>query len=182
MLQVDRGYLMVIDVGGRRHVKALKVVGFTDTTLNTLATERLSGVEHVGATGGEGQRGPGCRGTVDPKPKSIGDSDPRVSGSREGAAAFTGGVAEQWISTVTDMVDFYAPFTVDVCERFGRVVTAAWRRRTTPPASSSASPVIGRSPGRRGSESIENWGEVTVRPTSGADPGRSAEHRGSTRR
>ena len=39
MLQVDRGYLMAADVGGRRHVKALKVVGFTNTLLNTVATE-----------------------------------------------------------------------------------------------------------------------------------------------
>ena len=39
MLQVDRGYLMVADVGGRRHVKALKVVGFTNTLLNTVATD-----------------------------------------------------------------------------------------------------------------------------------------------
>ncbi len=39
MLQVDRGYLMAADVCGRRHVKALKVVGFTNTLLNTVATE-----------------------------------------------------------------------------------------------------------------------------------------------
>ena len=38
MLKVDRGYLMASDVGGERHVKALKVVGFTNTLLNTVAT------------------------------------------------------------------------------------------------------------------------------------------------
>ena len=38
MLQVDRGYLMALDTGAKRLVKALKVVGFTDTRLNTFAT------------------------------------------------------------------------------------------------------------------------------------------------
>ncbi|MGH9298429.1 MAG: hypothetical protein ACRDZT_00760, partial [Acidimicrobiales bacterium] len=38
VLQVDRGYLVVIDAAGKRLVKALKVVGFTDTRLNSFAT------------------------------------------------------------------------------------------------------------------------------------------------
>ena len=94
MLQVDRGYLMVADVGGRRHVKALKVVGFTNTLLNTVATDvcpewstwvqRATAVTAVQAAGG-----------INPTPGSIGDADPTVSWSTEGAAAFTGGVAEQ---------------------------------------------------------------------------------------
>src|SRR5271168_1366677 len=92
MLQVDRGYLMVADVGGRRHVKALKVVGFTNTLLNTVATDvcpewstwvqRATTVSAVRTEGGSS-----------PTPGSIGDADPRVSWSTEGAAAFTGGVA-----------------------------------------------------------------------------------------
>ena len=39
MLQVDRGYLMVAHVGGRRNVKAPKVVGFTNTLHNSVATD-----------------------------------------------------------------------------------------------------------------------------------------------
>ena len=79
MLQVDRGYLMVADVGGRRHVKALKVVGFTNTLLNTVATRSVR-------SGASGCRAPtkvaevqAAGGSVDPNPGSVGDSDPRVS-------------------------------------------------------------------------------------------------------
>ena len=146
MLQVDRGYLMVADVGGRRHVKALKVVGFTNTLLNTVATEVCPEWSDLGAASGEGERGPGCRGLGRPDARlgrRLGSQ--RCPRPTEGAAAFTGGVAEQWIGTVTDMVDFYAPFTVDVTER-------VWSGRYGPGgrgerhqlASSSASPGIGR--------------------------------------
>jgi hypothetical protein len=174
MLQVDRGYLMVADVGGRRHVKALKVVGFTDTLINTVATEvcpewsiwvqRAAKVSAVQAAGG----------SIDPKPGSVGDSDPRVSWSREGAAAFTGGVAEQWIGTVTDMVDFYAPFTADVTERvwsgrYSRVDAANDTSRLFQRLARDWSVAW-----QAGMDSISNWAEVTVRPTAGADPGRSA--------
>ena len=117
MLQVDRGYLMVVSAGGRRHVKALKVVGFTNTLLNTVATQmcpewsvwvqRATEVSAVQAAGGSTSATPG----------SVGDSDPRVSWSTEGAAAFTGGVAEQLIDSVTDMMEFYGPFVTDVSER-----------------------------------------------------------------
>ncbi len=86
---------------------------------------------------------------MDPKPGSVGDLDPRVSWSTEGAAAFSGGVAEQWISTVTDMVDFYAPFAADVGERFWSGSTVGWTRQTTPVDSFNDSPGIGRAPGRR---------------------------------
>jgi hypothetical protein len=174
MLQVDRGYLMVADAGGRRHVKALKVVGFTNTLLNTVATEvcpewsvwvqRATEVGAVQAAGG----------SIDPKPGSVGDSDPRTSWSREGAAFFSGGVAEQWISTTTDMVDFYAPFTVDVGERlwsgkYGRVDAANDASRLFQRLARDWSRAW-----QAGMESISNWAEVTVRPTAGADPGRSA--------
>lgn len=180
MLQVDRGYLMVIDVGGRRHVKALKVVGFTNTLLNTVATEvcpdwstwvqRATKASEVRAAGG----------SIDPKPGSIGDSDPRVSWSRAGAAAFTGGVAEQWIGTVTDMVDFYAPFTADVTERvwsgkYSRVDAANDTTRLFQRLARDWSVAW-----QAGMDSISNWAEVTVRPTASADPGRSAHTREHT--
>ena len=174
MLKVDRGYLMAVDVGGRRHVKALKVVGFTDTLLNTVATtvcpkwstwvQRAVKVAEVQAAGG----------SVDPKPGSVGDSDPTVSQSAEGVAGFTGGVAEQWISTVTDMVDFYAPFTADVTERlwsgkYGRVDAANDTTRLFQRLARDWSLAW-----QSGMDSMSDWAEVSVRPTAGADPGRSA--------
>ncbi len=67
MLQVDRGYLMVLDVGGRRHVKALKVVGFTNTLLNTVATEVCPEWSTWVQRATQGQRGPGGRGLVEPE-------------------------------------------------------------------------------------------------------------------
>jgi len=174
MLQVDRGYLMAADVGGRRHVKALKVVGFTDTLLNTVATQvcpewsiwvqRAAKVAEVQAAGG----------SVDPTPGSVGDSDPSVSQSAEGVSGFTGGVAQQWISTVTDMVDFYAPFTADVTERlwsgrYGQVDAANDTTRLFQRLARDWSRAW-----QAGMDSVSNWAEVTVRPTAGADPGRSA--------
>ena len=117
MLQVDRGYLLALDVAGRRQVKALKVVGFTDTLLNTFATtvcpewgtwvQRAVNVAAVQASGG----------SVDPTPGSVGDSDPDVSRPGADAGAFTGGIAEQWVSTVTDMAEFYGQYASDVGAR-----------------------------------------------------------------
>lgn len=173
MLQVDRGYLMVADAGGRRHVKALKVVGFTNTLLNTVATQVcpewsvwVQRATQVGAVRGAG-------GSVDPKPGSVGDVDPRLSWSTEGAASFSGGVAEQWISTTSDMVDFYAPFTVDVAERL-------WSGKYDQMnAANDANRLFQRLARdwslawRAGTESVANWAEVTVRPTADADPGRT---------
>jgi len=173
VLQVDRGYLMAADVGGRRHVKALKVVGFTDTLLNTAATEvcpewstwvqRAVKVSAVKASGG----------TVNPAPGSVGDANPTVSSSDDGAASFTGGVAEQWIATVTDMVDFYAPFTVDVTERLW---SGRYSRVDAANDTSRLFQRLARDWSRAwqaGMENVQNWSEATVRPTAGADPGRS---------
>ena len=175
MLQVDRGYLMAADVGGGRHVKALKVVGFTDTLLNTAATgvcpgwstwvQRAAKAEAVRAAGG----------SVNPTPGSVGDSDPTVSWSTEGAAAFTGGVAEQWMSNVTDCVGFYAPFTVDVTERvwsgkYGRVDAANDTSRLFQRLARDWSRAW-----QAGMDNVSTWAEVTVRPTAGADPGDSAQ-------
>ncbi len=88
--------------------------------------------------------------------------------------AFTGGVAEQWIDTVTDMVDFYAPFTADVTERiwsgrYGQVDAANDTTRLFQRVARDWSRAW-----QAGMDSVSNWAEVTVRPTAGADPGRSA--------
>jgi hypothetical protein len=173
MLQVDRGYLMVVDIGGRRHVKALKIIGFTNTLLNTVATDvcpewstwvqRATAVSAVQAKGGGS-----------PTPGSIGDSDPRLSWSAQGAAAFTGGVAQQWIETMTDMMDFYGPFLSDVGER---VWSGHYGQPDVANDTSRLFQRLARDWSRAwqtGMDGVSNWAEVNVRPTADADPGRSA--------
>ena len=117
-LNVDRGYLMAADMGGTRLVKALKVVGFTNTLLNTAATsvcpEWSQWVQVAVA-----MEAAKLAGGTDPTPGSVGDNDPSAppSGAAADAAAFTGGVVEQWTTCVNGMTEFYAPFTADVSER-----------------------------------------------------------------
>lgn len=172
MLVVDRGYLMAIDVCGRRLVKALKVVGFADTLLNTLATEVCpEWSEWVkSAVSKEAKE---VAGGGDPTPGSVGDSDPTDSPWGQDASSFTGGVAAQWIETVTDMVGFYAPFTVDVTERMW---SGDYGQKDMANDTSRLFQRLARDWSRAwqaGMESVQGWSEATVRPTAGADPGRS---------
>jgi hypothetical protein len=174
MLVVDRGYLMALDVCGRRVVKALKVVGFTNTLLNTVATEVCpEWSEWVkSAVNKEAKL---VAGGDDPTPGSVGDSDPTDPSWGENAGAFTGGMAEQWIDTVTDMVGFYAPFTMDVTERMW---SGHYKQGDAANDTSRLFQRLARDWSRAwqaGMESVQNWSEVTVRPTAGADPGRSGK-------
>jgi hypothetical protein len=172
MLQVDRGYLMAADVCGRRHVKALKVVGFTNTLLNTVATQVCPEWSDwvKSAVKKEAKQ---LTGGTDPTPGSVGDSGPNGSATDERVAGFTGGVVEQWVGTVTDMVDFYAPFTVDVTERvwsgrYGQVDAANDTSRLFQRLARDWSRAW-----QAGMENVQQWSEASVRPTAGADPGRS---------
>jgi hypothetical protein len=174
VLQVDRGYLMAADVGGARHVKALKVVGFTNTLLNSFGTavcpDWSTWVQRAASLPVRASKG-----SVEPAPGSVGDSDPTTSGSTEGVAAFTGGVAEQWISNVNDCAGFYAPFTVDVTERvwsgrYGRVDAANDTTRLFQRLARDWSRAW-----QTGMQSMSSWAEATVRPTAGADPGDLAQ-------
>ncbi len=172
MLVVDRGYLMAADVGGRRHIKALKVVGFTNTLLNTVATEVCpewsesvrSAVSHETKV---------LEGGTDPTPGSVGDSDSDDASSNQRFATFTGGIAEQWVATVTDMVEFYAPYTVDVGERLSS------GRYTQQDAANDGTRLfqrLARDWSRAWQAGVQNaayFAESTVRPTAAADPGRS---------
>jgi hypothetical protein len=181
MLNVDRGYLMALDVCGRRIVKALKVIGFTNTLLNTLATQ-ICPEWGVAVQSAISQETKVLAGGKDPTPGSVGDANPTGYTSEEQAAGavFTGGVAEQWISTVTDMVEFYAPFTVDVTERvwsghYGQVDAANDTSRLFQRLARDWSRAW-----MAGMDSVGNWAEATVRPTAGADPGRSSRSREHT--
>jgi hypothetical protein len=173
-LNVDRGYLMASDVCGKRHVKALKVVGFTNTLLNTAATSMCPEWSQAVQMAVQMEAAKLAGGT-DPKPGSVGDSDPTAPppGAAADAAAFTGGVSEQWTSYVNGMTEFYAPFTVDVTERL-------WSGRySRVDAANDTSRLFQRLARdwslfwQNGMESMSQWAEMTVRPTAGADPGRS---------
>ena len=173
-LNVDRGYLMASDVCGKRHVKALKVVGFTNTLLNTAATSMCPEWSQAVQMAVQMEAAKLAGGT-DPKPGSVGDPDPTAPppGAAADAAAFTGGVSEQWTSYVNGMTEFYAPFTVDVTERL-------WSGRySRVDAANDTSRLFQRLARdwslfwQNGMESMSQWAEMTVRPTAGADPGRS---------
>jgi hypothetical protein len=125
--------------------------------------QRATTVSAVRAAGGS-----------NPTPHSIGDSDPRLSQPTDGAAAFTGGVAQQVIETMTDMMDFYGPFVTDVGER---VWSGHYGQTDVANDTSRLFQRLARDWSRAwqvGMDGISNWAEVTVRPTAGADPGRSA--------
>ena len=179
LLQVDRGYLMALDVAGRRQVKALKVVGFTDTLLNTFATtvcpewgtwvQRAVNVATVRAAGG----------SVDPTPGSVGDPNPEASGAPADSAAFTGGVAEQWVSTVTDMAEFYGQYASDVG---ARLWSGKYKQQDAAEDSTRLFQRLARDWSRAwqaGMEATANWSEADVQPTAGSNPartGRTIEH------
>ncbi len=180
MLQVDRGYLMALDVAGRRQVKALKVVGFTDTLLNAVATtvcpewgmwvRRATAVAATQAAGG----------SVDPTPGAVGDSDPSLSDpDPAGAAAFTGGFAEQWVTTVTDMAQFYSEYATDVG---ARLWSGRYGRTDAAEDSSRLFLRLARDWSRAwqaGMEATANWADADVEPTAGGQGGknrRTVEH------
>ena len=171
-LNVDRGYLMASDVGGKRHVKALKVVGFTNTLLNTAATsvcpEWSQWVQVAVA-----MEAAKLDGGTDPTPGSVGDSAPNGASAGADAAAFTGGVAEQWITVMNGMTEFYAPFTADVSER---LMSGRYSRVDAANDTGRLFQRMARDWARfwqNGMQNMSQWAEVTVRPTAGADPGRS---------
>ncbi|MGZ4736566.1 MAG: hypothetical protein ACXVKA_13415 [Acidimicrobiia bacterium] len=119
LLQVDRGYLVAIDVGDRRLVKALKVVGFTDTLLNVQASEVCPewGTWIRDATADapriatEASLGP-------VPPGGIGDEGELADEPEsDGATAFTEGYGEVWADAVSDMAHWYAEYATDVGRR-----------------------------------------------------------------
>ena len=175
MLQVDRGYLMAADAGGRRHVKALKVVGFTDTLLNTVATQVCPEWSTWVQRAAQGGRGPGRRGLGGPDSRlgrRLGPhgcrSRPRASPGSPAAWPSSGSAPSPtwWTST--------PPSRPTSPSGSGRAATGAWTRRTTPRRLFQRLARDWSRAWQAGMDSVSNWAEVTVRPTAGADPGRSA--------
>ncbi len=178
MLQVDRGYLMALDVAGRRQVKALKIVGFTDTLLNALATtvcpEWGRWVRHATSVAATLAAG----GSVDPRPGSVGDADPSLSDpDPAGAAAFTGGFAEQWVSTVTDMAQFYGEYASDVGTRLW---SGKYGQTDAAHDSSRLFLRLARDWSRAwqaGMDATANWADAEVEPTAGGDASVATDRR-----
>lgn len=180
VLTVDRGYLVAIDTGGTRLVKALKVVGFTDTRLNSFATavcpewgiwvRRATAVAAAEAS----------RGYVDPTPGSVGDGDPRVADPGGDANAFTGGYAEELAETISEQAKFYGEYAADVS---GRMWSGKYGREDAVTDSSRLFMRLARDWSRAwkaGVEMADSWADADVEPTAGPGgagaPGRSIEH------
>jgi hypothetical protein len=172
MLQVDRGYLLAYDVAGTRRVKALKVVGFTNTVLNVLATEVCpewgDWVRQATTTAATELTGR----STGPKRGAVGDDATARSGSTaDKAADLTQGYAERWVSTVTDMAQFYGPYASDVGSRL-------WSGKYTQADAAQDSTRLFLRVARdwsqawqAGTEMAANFAESEVPPTGGADPG-----------
>lgn len=118
VLQVDRGFLAAIDLGtNKRLVKALKIVGFTDTVDDALATavcpvwtEWILDATETAAKDAGGS-------PVGTTHGAIGDGESDDSGAGEAAAGFTRGYAQQWTDCMSSMADFYGDYATDVGNR-----------------------------------------------------------------
>lgn len=179
VLQVDRGYLLAVDVAGRRQVKALKVIGFTDTLLNAAATTicpewgmwvRRATVHAAARTSG----------SVDPTPGSLGDSDPGLwDPIDDGAAGFTAGYGQQWTDTVTDMAQFYSDYATDVGSRLW---SGRYQREDAAQDSGRLFLRLARDWSRAwqaGTDVAVNWADADIPPRPGRGPsgaGRTIEH------
>ncbi len=179
LLQVDRGYLVAIDVGSRRLVKALKVVGFTDTLLNAQAsevcpewgewirdatsdapvivTEASLGPVHPGAIGDEG--------AFSDAPKS------------DSATAFTEGYGEVWADAVSDMAHWYSDYATDVGRRMW---SGKYGQADATPDASRLFLRLARDWSRSwqaGTDYATNLAEADVEPTAGAPAGGGRDRR-----
>lgn len=118
MLQVDRGYLAAVDIGRRRQVKALKVVGFTNRASNDLALEGacpLWGTVVKNATSVAGARAKDR--SANPTFGAIGDDGTDGTQGGSATAAFAESWPTQWAGTVTDWAQFYSTYANDVGNR-----------------------------------------------------------------
>ncbi len=118
VLNVDRGFLAAVDIGnGKRLVKALKVVGFTDTVNDILATavcpawtEWMYNATQTAADQVAGSPGEESHG-------ALGDAGAEDGKAGEAASGFTRGYANQWADYVSDMAHFYGAYATDVGSR-----------------------------------------------------------------
>jgi hypothetical protein len=118
VLEVDRGFLLAVDVAGRRQVKALKIVGFTNTVIDIAATTVCPDwTDWIREATKEAERRDPSSGT-DPTHGAVGDDTGGASRRMtDDATAFTQGYASQWVECVSGMADFYGRYTTDVGSR-----------------------------------------------------------------
>jgi hypothetical protein len=170
MLKVDRGYLLAVDVAGRRQVKALKTVGFTDAVLNSWAstacsawgrwvhdatTRQATGVTatSAGLTGG-----------------AVGDTGTPDGGGGAAAAAFTQGLPQQWAKAVSDAANFYSSYASDVG---GRMWSADYGRKDAIDDSTRLFLRLARDWSRTwqtGMQMSGSFAEADIPPTGGPGP------------
>lgn len=117
VLTVDRGFLCALDLGKRRLVKALKIVGFTDPVDNALATavcpEWTEWMKEATKTAAEQLEGS----PVGETHGALGDAGADDASATEAAAGFTRGYAQQWADCMSGMTDFYGNYATDVGNR-----------------------------------------------------------------
>jgi hypothetical protein len=170
LLQVDRGYLVAIDAGARRQVKALKVVGFTDTLLNAQASEvcpewgnwirdATADAPVVVTEATLGPVGPGA----------IGDEGVFADAPKtDSAVAFTEGSGEVWADAVSDMAHWYSDYATDAGRRMW---SGSYGRTDAAQDSSRLFLRLARDWSRvwqTGTDYASNLAEADVEPTAGA--------------
>ena len=172
MLQVDRGYLVAIDAGNRRLVKALKVVGFTDTRLNVAATTVCPGWSTWVRQATTLAAAESSSGYTAPTPGSVGDTDPNRSDFGGAAAtAFTQGYGRAWADAVGEQAQFYGEYASDVGNRMW---SGDYGRRDLVLDSSRLFMRLARDWSRlwqAGLDASDQWAEADVPPTAGPGQG-----------
>ena len=122
VLNVDRGFLAAIDLGnGKRLVKALKVVGFTNTVNDILATavcpawtEWMYQATQTAADKAQASAHGDTHGPLGDGGNGDGAGD---ASAGEAASGFSSGYAEQWADCVSEMAHFYGAYATDVSGR-----------------------------------------------------------------
>jgi hypothetical protein len=165
-LQVDRGFLLAVEAPqGRRQVKALKVVGFTNPVqtlevdvVGPLWTEWVRAAIEVAAE-------------EVPKDPSVGHHGP--GGSRvtlESAPDYYKDRTNQWTDCVTDMAQFYSGYATDVGSR---LYSGEYKPADAAQDSGRLFLRLARDWSRlcrAGSEMAEAFADADVPPTTGGDP------------
>jgi hypothetical protein len=118
VLKVDRGFLAAVDLGNnKRLVKALKIVGFTNTVDNAVATDVCpvwtEWMQKATTTAGAKADGS----PVGETHGALGDTGGDDTAAADAAAGFTRGYGREWADYVSDMAQFYGEYATDVGNR-----------------------------------------------------------------
>jgi hypothetical protein len=116
VIDVDRGFLLAVDLGDTRLVKALKVVGFTDPVDNVLATMVRPAWAGWMREGIRNEMQKARAQSVGAVPGgAIGDDTASPgAGTTDG---FSLGFVDAWVAGVSDATKFYTSYAVDIANR-----------------------------------------------------------------